>query len=116
MGATVLLVDDEAELRALWREMLESVGHTCLEAGSVHDVRALVAGRPAIDIAIVDWTLPDGKGSAVRDTLIAAGFDIPLVFATGLGPVLPGGHGATRVLSKPFRMRALLDTVAELTD
>ena len=113
MPIRVLLVDDEVELRDLWREVLEDRGHAVTAVGSVAQVRQLVTDGLEVDVAVVDWTLPDGRGSDVRATLRAGRIDCPVVFASGLGPMLPPDHGGAKVLSKPFRVRALLDTVTE---
>lgn len=114
MGVRVLLVDDEQELRALWREVLANAGHRVHEAGSVAEVRAWATDGQA-DVAIVDWTLPDGTGGDVRDLLRAAGLTCPVLFASGYGASLPRGHGGDAILAKPFRVRDLLQAVDRLT-
>ncbi len=114
MGLRVLLVDDERDLIELWCDVLASRGHEVVAADGVQRVRELVAGGLAVDVAVVDWTLPDGRGDTVLRTLRAAGLTCPVVFASGLGPLLPGDHGGQKVLPKPFRVRDLVRTVEEL--
>lgn len=114
MGARVLLVDDEQELRTLWREVLANAGHHVIEAGSVRDVRTWAPGAVA-DVAVVDWTLPDGNGRAVLDVLRGSGIQCPVVYASGYGASLPRGHGGDAILAKPFRVRELVQLVATLT-
>lgn len=60
--ATVLVVDDEPDLRFLVRKLLEKNGHAVLEAGNGQ--RALeVLDEQAIDLLIVDPAMPvmDGR-------------------------------------------------------
>lgn len=114
MGVRVLLVDDEAELRELWAEILEARGYAPVGARCVQDVRDLLAEGLDIGVAVVDWTLPDGRGSDVRALLRDGGITAPIVFASGLGPMLPEGHGGDAILAKPFRTRALVDLLDQL--
>lgn len=116
MAARVLLVDDESELRMLWREVLEASGHEVVTAGSVAEVREAVGAGLRADVAIVDWTLPDGRGSDVREALRAGHVHCPVVFASGLGPLLPDGHGGVRVLTKPFRVKTLIEIIDEVVE
>lgn len=112
MGVRVLLVDDEPELCELWSEMLTAAGHEVVSVGSVGAARERVAEGFAV--AVVDWTLPDGKGSAVIAAIEAAGVGTRTVLVSGLGPMLPAGHGADVVLAKPFRLRELVQQVNQL--
>lgn len=72
----VLIVDDDASMRALVRKVLETVGHQVLEAGD---------GRVGMEMAlefqpqlmIVDWVMPEISGleltRALRRTKIGQG-------------------------------------------
>lgn len=112
MSERLLLVDDEPELRDLWSEVLSSAGREIVLAGSVSEARARIADQGPFAVAVIDWTLPDGKGDAVVRALAGSGTRTLLV--SGLGPALPHGHGADAVLGKPFRLRELVQKVAEL--
>lgn len=115
MATRVLIVDDERELCALWSEVLADSGYEVSTFGSLADLQRGLDQSLSWDVAVIDWTLPDAKGPDVVRLLRSAGVDCPVVFASGLGPMLPDGHGGARVLGKPFRIRDLLRAVEDLT-
>ena len=107
----VLLVDDELELRALWREILEGLEFTVSVAGSVTEALGLLEDGARFDVAVVDWTLPDGVGSDVLRAIRKVDGSTAVIYASGLGPLLPATHGGDAVLDKPFKMRDLAATI-----
>jgi len=108
----VLVVEDDAVLRAFLAENLAADGFGLLEAGTVEDgLRALEYKRP--DLAVVDLSLPDGSGleliARVRSADgIASRLDpeLPVMVLTGrAGEIdrLRGFEkGADDYLTKPF--------------
>jgi DNA-binding response OmpR family regulator len=121
----VLLVEDDATLRAFLSDHLVADGFELLEAGTVADaVRILEYKRP--DLALLDLALPDGSGldliSRIRDADgIASRIDpgLPLVVLTGraaeIDRVRGFERGADDYVVKPFsygelrlRVRAVL--------
>jgi two-component system KDP operon response regulator KdpE len=71
MTLSVLLVEDDPELRATLRDVLLVEGYAVATSASLADVRALLAnGRPpgGLDLILLDLGLPDGDG----ETLLAA--------------------------------------------
>jgi len=70
MPLTVLLVEDDRELRATLRDALAVEGYRVHAAASLADARALLAHAGAgaddgIAIAVIDLGLPDGDGDAL---------------------------------------------------
>jgi CheY-like chemotaxis protein len=62
--AVILLIDDDAFFRGVYRRMLERGGHTVIEAEGGHQGIALYSQhRP--DVAIVDIFMPDLEGGEV---------------------------------------------------
>jgi PAS domain S-box-containing protein len=117
-GQRVLLVEDEAMLRSLAREVLEEAGYLVTECAEGNEALAHLRGELPPDILVTDIGLPgiDGRQVAItaRDTLP----DLPILFMTGYAweafadaPVLPE-HAA--ILSKPFSVHALVTAVTEL--
>jgi len=119
-GETVLLVEDEAEVRAAAAEYLRDLGYTVLEAADgPAALRALRLGRH-VDLLVTDVGLPGGmNGRQVADAARERLPGLPALFITGYaGSVLqeqlaPGMD----VVGKPFslnvlsdKMRAMLDT------
>ena len=114
-GRTILVVEDEDDLRRALRRMLEHAGFRVLDApdGSSALERHTSAD---VDLLVTDVIMPRG----VTGVDVAAGFrsrdnDLPVLFVTGYSDDIlePGeldGH-RTRLLQKPFSEADLLEAV-----
>jgi two-component system cell cycle sensor histidine kinase/response regulator CckA len=111
---SVLLVDDDEFVRRVIRRVLQHACHVTVEAASATEALQLVARRPAIDVVLLDQSLPDARGiqivPALRESLpgvkiyLFTGDDVPdeeLCLVEGL-------------LSKPLSAERLLGTLAAL--
>ena len=68
MGATIVLAEDEPDLRALYAECLRRQGHTVLEAGDGAEAGSLVRQhRP--DLLLLDHWMPLLNGLEVLEQL-----------------------------------------------
>ncbi|HKI95432.1 MAG TPA: type II/IV secretion system protein [Gemmatimonadales bacterium] len=112
LDATVLLVDDEDQLRRVMRDLLERDGYTVIEARD--GIEALdQVDRHAPDIMVLDLNLPGLDGYGVLSHLRSrkATEALPVVVLTARGDeeneVRVFEFGADDFLSKPFRARAL---------
>ena len=110
--ATVLLVDDEDQLRRVMKDLLEREGYRIAEAAN--GIEALdQVDRHAPDIIVLDLNLPGLDGYGVLSHLRSrpATSKIPVVVLTARGDedneVRVLELGADDFLSKPFRARAL---------
>jgi len=118
--SSVLVVDDEEQVRQLIRETLEQAGHHVWEARDGKEALLLFRQSHA-DLVIMDILMPDQDGlesivslrreyPKVKVIAITGGTDmIGILTFLDVAKML----GATRTLQKPFEMRALLDAVAE---
>lgn len=61
MQTQILLIEDDADLRAEMQEYLERRGHACLACETVADAKAAL-GRMQPDVVLSDICLPDGDG------------------------------------------------------
>jgi PAS domain S-box-containing protein len=115
-AGTVLLVEDEATVRALAREILELHGHVVLEAADGAEAMAVAEAFEApIDVMLTDVVLPQIPGPELADRLVAARPGLQVVFMSGYAEKhLAGveGRGA-RFLAKPFRPADLAACVSE---
>ncbi len=108
----VLVVEDEALVAMLLKDMLGDIGHdVVVTAGRLQD--ALTAASEAeIDFAVVDLNLRGEATFEVGERLKARG--IPFFFATGYGAAgLPAEWANQTTLQKPFVPMQLEAAVAQ---
>jgi len=117
---TVLLVEDQAELRAVARTILESAGYTVLEAATRAEATAVAAEPgPAIHLLITDMVLPDGNGRNVARLVADFHPNIRVLYVSGYADdvVIRGmPEQDFHFLQKPFSLRALLTKVRTILD
>jgi CheY-like chemotaxis protein len=119
-GLRVLLVEDDAQARELYRDILLSAGFRADEAATAQDALAMLA-RDRYHAAVVDYSLPDLDGLTLARRIVERHPDVALVFASGYGSLVAGASDVTaRVLTKPFTdlqlKQALLGAIAERTE
>jgi DNA-binding response OmpR family regulator len=114
---TVLVVEDDPDLRDAIEMILYRRGYHVLSAGD--GVRAITLARQhRVDAALVDLLLPGQSGFQVAADLKAGHGDAVRVIVMS-GTTSPAHQdyafaaGAERFLSKPFTTTQLLDAVAE---
>jgi two-component system cell cycle sensor histidine kinase/response regulator CckA len=117
---TILLVEDQADLRAVARTILESAGYTVLEAATRAEARA-VAESPgrAIHLLITDMVLTDGNGRDVARQVVDSHPNIRVLYVSGYADdvVIRGiPEQGFHFLQKPFSLRALLTKVRTILD
>lgn len=110
---TVLVIDDEEIVRDVVARMAEDLGYLVVTAEDgptgieIADVRA-------IDVVLVDLTMPRMNGADVVTALRAKHPALPIVLCTGYDRDRRGPVAADAYLAKPFRMEALEDTLARM--
>ena len=111
--ARVLVVDDEADIRGLLRELLERAGYEVVEGATGREgLRALYASAP--DIVLLDVSMPELDGwqtlERIRDVS-----DLPVLMLTArtaeLEKVRGLKAGADDYVTKPFGRQELLARV-----
>ena len=111
---TVLVIDDDPQIRDSIGQLLRSLGIDTQLFASVSDF--LKSDKPDGPTCLVlDVRLPGRSGLEFQRDLAAANRDLPIVFVTGHGDIpmtvqaMKGG--AIEFLTKPFRDQELLDAV-----
>jgi two-component system, cell cycle sensor histidine kinase and response regulator CckA len=118
---TILLVEDEDDVRSITREILESHGYVVIEAAGPAEAIA-VAGRARepIDALVTDVIMPGGTGPKLAEQLVASHAQLKVVYTSGYM-----GHAVVNdaildpravFLQKPFSPEALLRTLREALD
>jgi CheY-like chemotaxis protein len=111
---TVLLAEDDAQVRAVAAQALRRAGYTVLEAPDGEAALALAAGTRRLDVLVADVVMPHLGGVALAARLRALRGPLPVVFVTGYGDEGPSGDDpSTAVLQKPFDAATLTRTIRE---
>jgi FixJ family two-component response regulator len=111
---TVLVIDDDPDLRASVGRLLRSVG---LEAALFATIADFLKSGPRDGPAclVLDVRLPGQSGLDLQRELASANKELPIIFITGHGDIpmtvqaMKGG--AIKFLTKPFRDQELLDAI-----
>jgi DNA-binding response OmpR family regulator len=109
---SVLIVEDDASLRTLYRTALTLAGFDVAEASNGYDaLRALEAAPP--DLVILDLLLPVMSGHVVRQELAAQAHTrhIPVVIVTGEVAPRVDALDAECLLRKPVTPERLVEVV-----
>jgi two-component system cell cycle sensor histidine kinase/response regulator CckA len=118
---TILLVEDQPQLRAVTSEVLQDLGYTILDAGTPADALALCAAHASeIHLLFTDVVMPGMNGKELADRVLRLRPGIRTLFTSGytadtIGPrgvLQPGVH----FLEKPFSMDAVARKVREVLD
>ncbi|HZM50687.1 MAG TPA: response regulator [Vicinamibacteria bacterium] len=117
---TVLLVEDEDALRALLREVLESLGYRVLEAGlGAEALRIAREHRGPIHVLLTDLVMPQMTGRELADRLSCLRPDLKVLFMSGYGvgaaprqEIPPDGA----YIEKPFTADAMGGAIRALLD
>jgi DNA-binding response OmpR family regulator len=114
VGATILVVDDDALVRSMLRRILVSRQYDVIEAESAAVARTVIERQGAtIRLIILDHSMPNESGvqaiASLRNLSRA-----PIVLFTGLTVDVPGGVAA--LLEKPARPSEVFRIVREVLD
>jgi FixJ family two-component response regulator len=111
---TVIIVDDDPDIRESMSDLLRSVGLVATASASLPEF--LKKGRPEGPTCLVlDVRLPGRSGLDLQQELSAANIQLPIVFITAHGDIpmtvraMKGG--ALEFLTKPFREQDFLDAI-----
>jgi two-component system, cell cycle sensor histidine kinase and response regulator CckA len=116
--ATILVVEDEEEVRALARDVLEMNDYRVLEALDVADATRLAETHPgSIDLLITDVVMPGVSGPELARRLRAHRPGLRVLCMSGypesLDQRIAGEAGWTAWLQKPFTPDILLQKVRD---
>jgi DNA-binding response OmpR family regulator len=115
-GASILIADDDADVRRLIAGLLERAGHRVVEASDGREaLRLLFARRPGL--VVLDVTMPGLDGWQVLERIREVS-DVPVLMLTALGEELDRVRGlragADDYVAKPFGRQELLARVEAL--
>ena len=117
--AHLLLIDDEAPIRASLKEILEYEGHKVSEAGTGMD-GVIAATKTRFDAIFCDVKMPQMDGLDVLDMLAKKNVTAPVVMISGHGTVETAVQslkkGAYDFIQKPLDLNRVLVTLRNVLE
>jgi len=116
---TILLAEDESDVREVAREFLESGGYTVIEAGNGAEALRLAAARKGkIDLLVTDMVMPGMTGPELAGRLQKDRVNLCVIYMSGYSEQAAveaaQSQVLTRLLTKPFSRTAFLRMVREV--
>jgi len=120
-GGTVLVVEDDEQLRRLTHRALAGQGYTVLEAdrgSTALDIARRHTGQ--IDLLLTDVIMPDMNGRKLAETIRAARPGLRVLYMSGYPDGAIASHGmlepGVAYLAKPFTTQAITRKVREVLE
>jgi CheY-like chemotaxis protein len=112
----IMLVEDEAAIREMTREMLELMGHIVYEAkDGVEAIEVFRQHKDEIHLVMCDLSMPRMDGWETLAALRALSLGIPVILASGYdkAKVMSGDHPEwpQAFLGKPYTFNGLQDAI-----
>jgi two-component system nitrogen regulation response regulator NtrX len=119
-ASRILVVDDEADIRGLLKEILSEEGYEVEVAADASQARSSRAAQVP-DLVLLDIWMPDTDGiTLLREWSVTDGYDCPVVMMSGHGTVETAVEatrlGAYDFVEKPLSLTKLLRTVERALD
>jgi CheY-like chemotaxis protein len=120
-GETILVVEDNPDVRRLVLRQLRDLGYAVIEAANGPQAMKILNDGVAIDLLFTDVVMPGGMtGRQLAEAARANRPDLKTLFTSGytedsvrrLGKLDPG----VRLLSKPYRKHELATRIREALD
>src|ERR1035437_10262352 len=118
---TILLVEDEANLRYLARQYLEKQGYKVIEdADGAVAMQIAVAHEKVIHLLLTDVIMPGMNGRELAQRICEIRPNVKVLYMSGYTENVIGHNGmldaGVRLLQKPFNLRDLKSKVREVLD
>lgn len=110
MSKTILIVDDDADIRAVLSEFLEYEGYAVATAGNGREALDYLRAHALPAVVLLDLMMPTMDGfqfreEQKRDAAIAP---VPVILMTARGALEPGAIDVARILAKPLELEVLM--------
>ncbi|HXG94318.1 MAG TPA: ATP-binding protein [Blastocatellia bacterium] len=121
LSETILLVEDEAVVRKLVREVLEMNGYNVLEAINGHEALAICQSHPGlIHLLLTDVVMPQMSGRELAERFNALRSETKVLYMSGYtdDAIVHRGVGGAKIafIQKPFTPDSLAAKVREVLD
>ncbi len=118
---TILIVEDDNQMRDLLRELLESMGYEVIEASTgIEALEVFRAHKARISLVILDLIMPQMGGRRCLEQLLEIDPDVKVLIASGYSDAAPPSdildQGARAFVNKPYDIHLMLKTVRDILD
>jgi hypothetical protein len=113
-SATILVVDDEAEVRSLVREVLTLHGYTVIDTGDPFEARRIVESQP-VHLLLTDVVMPIMNGLELAKRVETSSPTTKVLLMSGYSTAAVKGSGRPLV-PKPFQTSDLVNAVRQMLD
>ncbi len=115
--SSILVIDDESQIRTMLKQMLENEGHTVKIASDGKKAMEIVS-KNSFDLVITDLIMPDKEGLETIIELKNNSPDVKIIAISGGGRIDPetllqmaGKLGADHTFKKPIKREELMGAV-----
>lgn len=115
--ASILLVEDDIQLRSMLKIVLDRAGHEVQEAGNGKEALELYSTSPS-DLIVTDLVMPDKEGLETILEFRRSYPNVKIIAMSGGGRTgaqnyleLAKKFGADHILTKPFSNKEILDGI-----
>ena len=120
-GETILVVEDDADVRAYTCDTLRALGYVVVEAETGRTALHLLEANPHIRLLFTDIGLPGGmNGRQLADEARRRRQDLKVLFTTGYArnAIIHGGRldRGVELITKPFSQAALASKLRDIFD
>lgn len=115
-GKTIMLVDDEVDIREIIASELSFLGAKILEADNITSAFKIFETE-SLDLIISDIRMPGGTGVDLLDLIKKKRPDLPFILVTGFADISLEDaldKGSEALLNKPFKLDELIQTTLRL--
>jgi CheY-like chemotaxis protein len=118
---TILVIEDEEQLRVMARVLLEDRGYTVFEASGGDDAIKIVdALTSPLDLVLTDVVMPGLSGPQIAEQLVTRNPDLQVVFMSGFTDDMVVRHGVLasgdHFVQKPFTSATLVRKIRHVLD
>jgi two-component system cell cycle sensor histidine kinase/response regulator CckA len=120
-GETILVVEDDVDLRKLTKDILVLEGYRVLEPATPQDALGFARSREMrIDLLLTDLVMPRMNGKELAEAIMVLRPDLRVIYMSGYAPESlmpdPGQISEANFLDKPFSPAKLLGKVRAALD
>ena len=114
--STVLIVEDEGDVRDVAVATLQEMGLDVLEAGDAATALDLLGARPEVRLLFTDIMMPGMSGTSLAAEALKRRPELKVLYATGCDGHVSDERAATELLHKPYRAHELAQRIGAMLD